>query len=236
MAATVTLAQLNAADEAGFVALLDGIYEHSPWIAAAAHRARPAAGFASLPALKHALATAVREADREAQLGLIRAHPELAGKAMVAKSLTAESTDEQTRSGLTHCTPEEFARLQQLNADYNARFGWPFILAVRGPRGEGLTRGEIIATFARRLAGHPDFEFAECLRNIHRIAEIRLADRFGEHPLQGRRVWDWAEELAAHSDPGFAEKGQLTVTYLTAAHQTVARRLQWWMRSAASTR
>ncbi len=230
MAATVTLAQINAADEASFVALLDGIYEHSPWIAAAAHRARPAGGFGSLAALKHALVRAVRAAGREAQRGLIRAHPELAGKAMVARSLTAESTDEQTRSGLTHCTPEEFAQLQQLNAAYNAKFGWPFILAVRGPRGEGLARGEIIATFARRLAGHPDFEFAECLRHIHRIAEIRLADRFGEHPLQGRRVWDWAEDLAAHSDPGFAEQGQLTVTYLTAAHQTVARRLQGWMR------
>jgi N-carbamoyl-L-amino-acid hydrolase len=232
VAATVTLAQINAADEAGFVALLDGIYEHSPWIAAAAHRARPAGGFGSLAALKHALVRAVRAAGREAQRGLIRAHPELAGKAMVARSLTAESTDEQTRSGLTHCTPEEFAQLQQLNAAYNAKFGWPFILAVRGPRGEGLARGEIIATFARRLAGHPDFEFAECLRHIHRIAEIRLADRFGEHPLQGRRVWDWAEDLAAHSDPGFAEQGQLTVTYLTAAHQTVARRLQGWMQES----
>ena len=233
MSAMVTLQQLNAADEAAFVRLLDGIYEHSPWIAAAAHRARPATGFASLAALKHALVLAVRgdggAAAREAQLGLIRAHPELAGKAMVARALTAESTDEQTRSGLTHCSAEEFARLQQLNAAYNARFGWPFILAVRGPRGEGLTRGEIIATFARRLAGHPDFEFAECLRHIHRIAEIRLADRFGEHPVQGRRVWDWAEALAMHSDPGFAENGQLTVTYLTPAHQAVARRLQGWM-------
>ena len=229
MAATVTLAQLAAADEAGFVALLDGIYEHSPWIAAAAWRARPAGGHASLAALKRALVQAVRDAGRDAQLGLIRAHPELAGKAMVAKSLTAESTDEQTRSGLTHCTPDEFSRLQRLNADYNAKFGWPFILAVRGPRGEGLSREQIIATFERRLAGHPDFEFAECLRHIHRIAEIRLADRFAEHPLQGRIVWDWAEQLAAHSDPGFAEKGQLTVTYLTAAHQAVTRRLQGWM-------
>jgi N-carbamoyl-L-amino-acid hydrolase len=229
-----TLHELRTADEGGFVALLDGIYEHSPWIAAAAFRARPAAGHASLAALKHALVQAVREAGREAQLGLIRAHPELAGKAMVAKSLTAESTDEQTRSGLTHCSADEFAQLQQLNAAYNARFGWPFILAVRGPRGEGLTRAEIIATFARRLAGHPDFEFAECLRNIHRIAEIRLADRFagepGAVPLRGRRVWDWAEELAVHSDPGFAEKGQLTVTYLTEAHRTVAQRLRWWMK------
>ncbi|MCA3242968.1 MAG: 2-oxo-4-hydroxy-4-carboxy-5-ureidoimidazoline decarboxylase [Rubrivivax sp.] len=229
-----TLHELRSADEAGFVALLDGIYEHSPWIAAAAFRARPAAGHASLAALKHALVQAVREAGREAQLGLIRAHPELAGKAMVAKSLTAESTDEQTRSGLTHCSADEFAQLQQLNAAYNARFGWPFILAVRGPRGEGLTRAEIIATFARRLAGHPDFEFAECLRNIHRIAEIRLADRFagepGAVPLRGRRVWDWAEELAVHSDPGFVEKGQLTVTYLTEAHRKVAQRLRWWMK------
>jgi beta-ureidopropionase / N-carbamoyl-L-amino-acid hydrolase len=229
-----TLQALNTADEAAFVAALDGIYEHSPWIAAAAFRARPAGGFGSLAGLKHALVQAVREAGREAQLGLIRAHPELAGKAMVAKSLTAESTDEQTRSGLTHCSADEFAQLQQLNAAYNARFGWPFILAVRGPRGEGLTRGEIIATFARRLAGHPDFEFAECLRHIHRIAEIRLADRFagepGAVPLRGRRVWDWAEELAVHSDPGFAEKGQLTVTYLTEAHRTVAQRLRWWMK------
>ncbi len=229
-----TLQALNTADEAAFVAALDGIYEHSPWIAAAAFRSRPAGGFGSLAALKHALVTAVREAGREAQLGLIRAHPELAGKAMVAKSLTAESTDEQTRSGLTHCSADEFAQLQQLNAAYNARFGWPFILAVRGPRGEGLTRTEIIATFARRQAGHPDFEFAECLRHIHRIAEIRLADRFageaGAVPLLGRRVWDWAEELAVHSDPGFAEKGQLTVTYLTEAHRTVAQRLRWWMK------
>jgi beta-ureidopropionase / N-carbamoyl-L-amino-acid hydrolase len=229
MTGMLTLQALNTADEAGFVRALDGIYEHSPWIAAAAHTQRPAGGFASLAALKHALVLAVRAAPREAQTGLIRAHPELAGKAMVAKSLTAESTDEQTRSGLTHCTPEEFARLQQLNADYNARFGWPFILAVRGPRGLGLSRVQIIATFERRLAGHPDFEFAECLRQIHRIAEIRLGERFGAVPTEGERVWDWAEALARHSDPGFAEQGQLTVTYLTAAHRAVAAQLAAWM-------
>ena len=71
---------------------------------------------------------------------LIRAHPELAGKAMVSKTLTAESTNEQGKAGLTDCTPEEFATLQQLNADYNAKFGFPFILAVRGPRGPGWAR------------------------------------------------------------------------------------------------
>jgi N-carbamoyl-L-amino-acid hydrolase len=219
----LTLPQLNAADEAAFVALLDGVYEHSPWVAERAAARRP---FNTLAQLKHALAAAVREAPREQQLALIRAHPELAGKAMVAQTLTAESTGEQSRAGLTNCSPEEFARLQQLNADYNARFGWPFILAVRGPRGSGLTREQIIATFERRLHGHPDFEFAECLRNIHRIAEIRLNDKFGATPTLGHQVWDWAEALARHSDA----EGQLTVTYLTEAHCACAADLAQWMR------
>ncbi|HSQ73886.1 MAG TPA: 2-oxo-4-hydroxy-4-carboxy-5-ureidoimidazoline decarboxylase [Rubrivivax sp.] len=226
---TLTLDTLNRASQAEFTALLEGTYEHSPWIAAAAWSQRP---FASLAALKRALVSAVRDAGRDAQLVLIRAHPELAGKAMVSKTLTAESTNEQGKAGLTACTPEEFARIQQLNADYNAKFGWPFILAVRGPRGLGLSKAEIIAAFQRRLAGHPDLEFAECLRNIHRIAEIRLNDKFGFTPERGELVWDWAEALAAHSDPGFKEQGQLTVTYLTEAHRAVAAQLQAWMREA----
>jgi len=225
----LTLARLNAATEDAFVALLEGTYEHSPWIARAAAARRP---FASLAALKLALAQAVREAGRERSLALIRAHPELAGKAMVAKTLTAESTAEQGRAGLTDCSPEEFARIQALNAAYNARFGWPFILAVRGPRGTGLTRAEIIASFERRLAAHPDVEFAEALRNIDRIAEIRLADKFGETPALGEAVWDWAAELAAESDPGYRERGQLTVAYLTAAHRACAGRIEGWMRAA----
>ncbi|MET0210690.1 MAG: 2-oxo-4-hydroxy-4-carboxy-5-ureidoimidazoline decarboxylase [Burkholderiaceae bacterium] len=228
--AALTLARLDAADETTFVALLDGIYEHSPWIARRAFARRSGQGFVSLAGLKHALAGVVREASVDEQLGLIRAHPELAGKAMVAQALTAESTHEQSKAGLTHCTPEEFDRLHQLNADYNARFGWPFILAVRGPRGEGLSRAQIIATFTRRLRGHPDVERAECLRNIHRIAEIRLNDKFGEVPALGNQVWDWAESLARFSDPGFAEQGQLTVTYLTRAHRSTASQLMDWMR------
>ena len=228
----LTLQDINAADQALFVALLEGTYEHSPWVAQAAWARRPALGFATLAALRHALASAVREAPRTRQLELLRAHPELAGKAMVSKSLTAESTNEQGRAGLTDCTPEEFAHIQQLNARYNERFGWPFILAVRGPRGAGLTRAQIIGTFERRLQGHADFELAECLRNIHRIAEIRLNDKFGVTPAMGERVWDWAETLAVHSDPGFKEAGQLTVTYLTEAHQACARQLQRWMLDA----
>ena len=230
---TLTLEKLNAAAPAEFAALLEGVYEHSPWIAERAAGARP---FASLAALELALVRAVREAGRDAQLGLIHAHPELAGKAMVAKALTAESTGEQRRAGLTDCTPEEFARLQQLNAAYNARFGWPFILAVRGPRGTGLTRAQILAAFERRLANHPDFEFAEALRQIDRIAQVRLNDRFGAAPVQGNRVWDWAETLAEHSDPGYAEHGQLTVTYLTDAHRACAQRLAGWMRDCGFDR
>ncbi|MFT3664838.1 2-oxo-4-hydroxy-4-carboxy-5-ureidoimidazoline decarboxylase [Piscinibacter sp.] len=223
---TTTLDQLNAATPDEAARLLDGLYEHSPWIAERALRRRP---FVSLAQLKRALVEALAEGGRDAQLALIRAHPELAGKAMVAKALTAESTHEQTASGLTHCSAEEFARIQRLNADYNARFGWPFILAVRGPRGVGLARAEIIDTFARRLANHPDFEFAECLRNIHRIAEMRLADKFGFEPVLGNQVWDCAEILARHTDPGYAELGQLTVTYLTDAHLACQAQLRRWM-------
>ena len=223
----LSIGQLNTAHTDQALQLLDGIYEHSPWIAQAALRERP---FRSLAHLKHAMAQAVRQAGTEAQLALIRAHPELAGKAMVAQSLTAESTQEQSAAGLTHCSPEEFARLQQLNRDYNARFGFPFILAVRGPRGTGLTRAQIIDTFARRLDNHPDVERAEALRNIHRIAEIRLNDKFGAEPLIGGDVWDWHERLAQHSDPGYAEKGQLTVTYLTEAHRACAQTISQWMR------
>ena len=225
---TITLQQLNAATQAEFTALLDGTYEHSPWIAEAAWHKRP---FASLAALKLALVQVLRDAGVEPQLALIRAHPELAGKAMVAKTLTAESTNEQGKAGLTDCTPEEFAKIQQLNADYNARFGFPFILAVRGPRGLGLNKAAIIATFERRLHNHPDFERAEALRNVHRIAEIRLNDKFGHSPELGNLVWDWAERLSSNSDPGYAERGELTVTYLTDAHRACAQRLAHWMRA-----
>jgi len=223
----LTLENLNAASLDDFVALLAGIYEHSPWIAERAAMMRP---FAHLAALKFALIGVVHHGEEDEQLALLRAHPELAGKAMVAKTLTAESTSEQSRAGLTDCNAEEFARIQELNAAYNARFGWPFILAVRGPRGLGLSRSEIIATFARRLENHPDFEFAECLRNVHRIAEIRLDEKFGFVPELGNQIWDWAKQLAVHSDPGFAERGELTVTYLTDAHRAAAKQLSQWMK------
>jgi len=223
----IDLEQLNRATPAEFTAQLDGIYEHSPWIIVAAAPRRP---FATLAQLKRALVEVVRAAGSDAQLRLLRAHPELAGKEAVAGDLTAASTDEQTRAGLTACTPAELARIGELNAAYRAKFGFPFILAVRGPRGDGLGKDEILATFARRLDNPADFELAEALRNVHRIAEIRLDERFGAEPALGNLVWDWAEQLAVHSDPGFAERGELTVTYLTDAHRACARRLVAWMR------
>ena len=223
----LTLEQLNTASKDQALSLLDGIYEHSPWIAERALKVRP---FQSLPHLKNALVKALAQASQQEQLGLIRAHPELAGKAMVSKTLTAESTNEQSKAGLTDCTPEEFERLHKLNADYNAKFGFPFILAVRGARGLGLNKQQIIETFARRLEGQPDFEREECLRNINRIAEIRLNDKFGFEPTLGNEVWDWHEDLARHSDPGFAEKGQLTVTYLSDAHRACMQQIATLMR------
>ena len=225
----LSLSQLNAAPLEEATQWLAGLYEHSPWIARGALAERPCT---SLAQLKHAMVRVLAGAGIEPQLALIRAHPELAGKAMVDQSLTAESANEQSKAGLTHCTPAEFETIQQLNRDYNARFGWPFILAVRGPRGTGLSKAEIIATFARRLQGHPDFERQECLRNIHRIAEIRLNDLFDITPTQGNCVWDWQEALAQYTDPGYAELGQLTVTYLTDAHRACAERISADMRAA----
>jgi N-carbamoyl-L-amino-acid hydrolase len=226
---TLTLEQLNSASAAEAVQLLDGLYEHSPWIAEKALTYRP---FASWAHLKHCMTQVLKDAGRDAQIGLIRAHPELAGKAMVRKELTAESTHEQSKAGLTECTPDEFEKIHRLNAAYNEKFGWPFILAVRGPRGVGLNKHHIMATFERRLSGHPEFELQECLRNIHRIVEIRLNDKTGCHPMQGDEVWDWQEDLAQHSDPGFKENGQLTVTYLTPAHMACSANIQAAMRAA----
>ncbi len=220
-----TLEQLNTATPAQAAQMLDGLYEHTPWIALKALEQRP---FKSLAQLKHLFTRILRDAGTDAQLALVRAHPELAGKAMISQSLTTESTYEQGKAGLTNCSPEEFERIQQLNTGYKAKFGFPFILAVRGPRGEGLSKEQIIDTFARRLENHPEFETAEAIRNIHRIAEIRLTDKFNAEPASGNQVWDWLEELAHHSDA----PGQLTVTYLTDAHRACAAAIMQIMREA----
>lgn len=222
---TTTLEHLNAAETSAFIAALHGIYEHSPWIPERAALQRP---FRNLTAFKLALHKVVTDASRAEQLGLIRAHPELAGRAAIAGELTAESTGEQAKAGLNLCSPEEFARLQQLNADYNAKFGFPFILAVKGPTGAGLTRQQIIATFARRLRNQPEDELREALRQIGRIAEMRINDLLGYRPAMGATVMQWAEEIGALSE----DEGALTCTYLTETHQRTAQQIAQWMREA----
>ena len=224
---SITLERINRAPLAEALELLDGLYEHSPWIAEKALAARP---FRSLAHLKHEMTLVLDAASRQAQIQLIQAHPELAGKAMVSQSLTAASMHEQSTAGLTQCTADEFATISQLNRDYNKKFGFPFLLAVRGPRGTGLSKQQIISTFERRLRNHPELELRECLRNIHRVAEIRLNDKFGVQPTLGNAVWDWHAQLAQYSDPGYLEKGQLTVTYLTDAHRACAEFLIGTMR------
>ena len=222
---TTTLPELNSCDLAAIIDHLRGIYEHSPWIPERAAAQRP---FATLASLKQALQGVVTGATEAEQLGLIRAHPELAGKAAIAGELTAESTSEQAKSGLNLCSAVEFATLHQLNADYNAKFGFPFILAVKGPTGQGLTRETVIATFARRLKNQKPDEMAECLRQIHRIAEIRLNDLLGVKLEFGPQIMQWSEDLAQWSD----DEGALTCAYMTNAHRATAEQLATWMRES----
>jgi len=165
----MTLAELNAADREAFVATLGGIFEHSPWVAARAFGARP---FASVDELHRAMVGAMHAASRDEQIALIRAHPELAGRAALRRELTADSAVEQSGAGLDQCSPGELAQLVDLNARYRAKFGFPFVLAVKG-----RDRAGVIAELTRRLERDPAAEFAEALEQIGRIASLRLADR-----------------------------------------------------------
>ncbi|HTP99838.1 MAG TPA: 2-oxo-4-hydroxy-4-carboxy-5-ureidoimidazoline decarboxylase [Casimicrobiaceae bacterium] len=162
----MTLGELNAMDEARFVDTLGGVFEHSPWVAQRAFVDRP---FASVDALHASMVAAVDRAGETARLALLRAHPELAGRAAVRGELTADSTREQSGAGLDQCTPREFARLTELNARYNARFGFPFILAVKG-----YDRAGIIGEFERRARNDRATELKECLAQVARIAGYRL--------------------------------------------------------------
>lgn len=168
----INIGQINTWSQKQFIARLGGIFEHSPWVAEAAWTSIP---FADIDSLHAAMVAAVRSAPHARQLAFLRAHPELAGRAMVDQSLTAESANEQTRSGLTQCTPAEFARLQELNTAYKRKFGWPFILAVLQ-----LDRQAIIRIFAERLEKSAADEFESCLVNIEKITRLRLDMQIGE--------------------------------------------------------
>lgn len=154
-----------------FVERYGGIYEHSPWVAERVFARLPAESSTGLATL---FAECVDRADRETKLILIRAHPDLAGKAAVAGELTEDSSVEQQRAGINQCTPEEFEMFQSLNDRYKDKFGFPFVMAVRNS-----TRQEILAAFMARLNNDQDTEFATAISEIHQIAEMRLAAMSG---------------------------------------------------------
>ncbi len=165
---TLTLSAIDGLDAAGFVAALGAIYEDSPWVADAAYATRP---FATIEALLAALRAAVDTAGEARHVALIRAHPDLAGKAARAGALGEHSTREQAGLGLDRLSDEEFERFHRLNDAYKARFGFPFVIAVRRH-----TKESILAAFEVRLAHDRATEIAEALANIHLIAELRLRD------------------------------------------------------------
>ena len=163
---------LGDLDRAEFVASFGDVFEHSPWIAEEAWVAAP---FSSIDGLHEAMVGAVRRAGPDRQLALIRAHPDLAGKAAMAGGLTEDSRREQAGAGLDQCTPEEFARFQTLNDRYKEKFGFPFIIAVKG-----MSRADILDSFAERLGNDQKTELDRALDEIARIARFRLGELLEE--------------------------------------------------------
>ena len=153
--------------ESEFVRRYGGIYEHSPWVAEEA--ADDAAGSDNMQRIAEIMADCVDNASTDRQLALIRAHPDLAGKAQVAGELTKDSTEEQASAGLDQCSAEEYEQFQSLNDRYHEKFGFPFVMAVKGS-----SRTDIIAAFAQRLANDAATEFETALQEIHKIAQLRL--------------------------------------------------------------
>ena len=163
---------LNASDRVGFVDALGAIFEHSPWVVDRAWQRRP---FAAADDLMTAMLAVVEAASDDEKLALIRAHPDLAGKAARAGAWTEHSASEQAGVGLNRLPDEEFARFHHLNDAYKARFGFSFVIAVRGQ-----TRETVLAAFEARLKNDLAAEMAEALHNIGLIARFRLEDVLAE--------------------------------------------------------
>lgn len=155
--------------EKKFLRCFGGVYEHSPWIARGAWRRGIDTRHDTVAALSAALARIVDEAERDQQLALIRAHPDLAGRAAIRHELTADSSAEQASAGIDHCTRDEFARFQWLNEAYKNKFGFPFVMAVKGSN-----RQAILAAFEARLDNDLEAEFHKAISEIHKIARLRL--------------------------------------------------------------
>ncbi|WP_109138793.1 2-oxo-4-hydroxy-4-carboxy-5-ureidoimidazoline decarboxylase [Azospirillum baldaniorum] len=156
-------------DRASFVARFGGVFEHSPWVAEGAWDAGNVPD--DVDGLHAAMVAVLRAADHGRKLTLLNAHPDLAGRLALRGELTADSTAEQASAGLDRCTPEEFARFTELNDAYKARFGFPFILAVKG-----RSRADILEAFETRLSNGPEEEFATALAQVERITWLRLKD------------------------------------------------------------
>ena len=161
----MTLAEVNVLAVSAFVERFGDVAEHAPWVAERAETQRP---FASVNALVAAFQAAIRDAPEAERLRLIRAHPDLAGRAAMA----AESRKEQAGAGLDRLSTEEFARFTDVNSRYRERFGIPFILAVKG-----ATRHQILDSFAARLGNDRDSELATALDQVCRIVGFRIAER-----------------------------------------------------------
>jgi len=160
----------SSLDRAAFVECFGGIYEHSPWVAEAVFDAGLTVATDSPDGMAACMAATVEAAGPERQLVLLRAHPELAGKLAIGGRLTAESQTEQASARLDRCSPDEFARFNRLNAEYGAKFGFPFIIAVRG-----LQRTDVLAAFEQRSGHTAEREFRTALDQVHKIARLRLA-------------------------------------------------------------
>lgn len=164
----LTLARLNSMNQTGFVTALGFAFELSPWVVERAWDARP---YPSIEAMHGAMMDVLNAASTDDKLALIRAHPELAGKAAIAKTLTAESTAEQAGAGLDRLTPEEFARFHDLNAAYAKTFGFPFIICVRLN-----DKSSILRAMQARLSNDREAEIAETIAQIGLISKLRIQD------------------------------------------------------------
>lgn len=164
MTAALSLAELNGMDQVGFVDAIGWVFEHSPWVANRAFDARP---FDSLDVLHAAMTQEVERATFAERLALVKAHPDLGTRAR----LSAASAEEQAGAGLESLTPGEFEQLHRLNSAYRTRFGFPFLLAVKGS-----TKHYILRALQARMEATPEDEFREALRQVYRIARFRLED------------------------------------------------------------
>jgi 2-oxo-4-hydroxy-4-carboxy-5-ureidoimidazoline decarboxylase len=213
----LTLEQLNKAAARDFVAALGEVFEHSPWVAERASAQRP---FANVRALLEAMTKTVKAASKDEQMALLRAHPDLAGKAARAGALTSDSTAEQASAGLDQLSEREYESFQGFNTNYRTKFGIPFIVCVRRH-----TKDSILTQFAKRIYNTPEHEFENALTEVFHIAALRLdqkienadlglngrlsthvLDNHAGRPAQG--LWLALRELSGQDEPRIVARMQ----------------------------